>query len=256
LITDQTDCLKKLSILCRETGKKVIMSREFVESIDNRKRNVEKLVTYVGRIETLPLAGVPTFTDAYQLLDENDPIKPAVRRRYGDAMKKKVTRDYLGALDLLEALIESDRSDSKVRKMYDNTSRTISLCRKVAEVWNVQDTLREGEILRPAFQRFCKLEASDTAMNAWNDMLVYRTIPTKDRAYDLYAKYCMREDKKSIVRQELVIEIERKISEDQYEATMFDDVIYEMELLVTEAHNRFKKSPMFLNGMYSIMVNA
>jgi CHASE1-domain containing sensor protein/class 3 adenylate cyclase len=253
LVTDHTDILKKLSILCKESNKKVIMSREVVESFE-RKKSIEKMVTYVGRIETLPVNGIRSFTDAYQLLDDADPIKPAARKRYGVAMKKMVTRDYIGALDLLDVLVESDISDENVRKVHESTSRTVSLCKRIAEVWDVHDTLKEKEVLRPAFENFCKMELSIATVATWKDLREFSLNPSKDRAYELFAKYCI--DGHLPIKDELIRSLEKRIGTGEYDPSLFADIVLELEGLVVEAHNRFKRSPMFLNGMYSIMVNA
>ncbi|KAL0478952.1 signal peptidase complex catalytic subunit SEC11, partial [Acrasis kona] len=107
LITDQADVLKKLAMMRCPNTRKVIVSGDLLDCL---KKTTSKNFTYMGRVETLTLINKKkTYVDAYHFVDdESDTSKPAARKTYGSAMKKFAKKDYLGAHDMLQALVESD----------------------------------------------------------------------------------------------------------------------------------------------------
>jgi CHASE1-domain containing sensor protein/class 3 adenylate cyclase len=250
LITDQIDCLKRLSILSRTHQAKIIMTREVLEGL---KKSIEKSVAFIGRVDT-SVNGVANFTDAYQLVDTKATSKPG-QRRLGLALKKFVLHDYLGALDLLQALTDTEVVDSRVKRLYEMTSRTVMLCLKMSDVWSVHDSLG-NDILRPAFERFCGMESSLPFINAWRDAKEYKClqpIQRRQKATDMVKTYCS--DDSMQLREGIVKLLKSKLDTDVFNADLLDDILPELERLSTEAHTRFTKTPTFLNGMYSIMIN-
>jgi class 3 adenylate cyclase len=250
LITDQSDCLKKLSMLCRAGNRKVVMSKDVFDLL--RKR-IEKSVTYVGRIERTPINGARIYVEAYQLLDTSDQVKLSTRRQFGNVLKKVVATEYIAAKELLDSLVEVDKGDHDIKRMRDNMSRLLLLCAKVSDVWGLTDTLNEYEVLRPAFESFCNMECSIAELSAWRDLREFRQcqLETKRQTLvvEIYTKYCETGPlrlKEGLVQ--MIIDRMETLS-----FSTFDDVIGELEFLTTEAHNRFKRSSLFINNMYNLM---
>jgi class 3 adenylate cyclase len=249
IITDQLDVLKKLSILCRLYGSTIAFTENALERV---KKNIERTFIYLGRIETLD-EGEKIFTEAFQLVDASL-IAKTQRRRFGVVLKKQVTEDYLGALEMLQALVEiEDAKDSRIVQLHATLSGTVNLCLKLSEVWTLAETL-SFEKLRIAFELFCSTDSSNSALRAWHDMREYRGLPSSLRpqaATDIFMRYCSNTPTK--LNDTIVQILLSKMDLEQYPLDLFDDVTVELERISIEAHFRFTKTPMFLNAMYSLM---
>ncbi len=252
VITDHLDLLKRLAMLCRKGKRKIVISGDIVDAL---KKTVEKQVAYVGRVERHSENGAKLFLEAYQLLAYVDPSKISIRRRYGVAKKKIAALDFVAAKEILDGLVDIEKTDGDIRQTRESVVRTLSLCIKIREVWTLQDTIGEMYILGPTFKSFCEMEFSLAELQAWTDLKGLRQLSIdkrQEKISEILKMYC---DQGPLLLKETFI---MKIHE-QVDSTLlptFDDIIVELEHLTVEAHNRFKRSPIFLNSMYSLMINS
>jgi radical SAM superfamily enzyme YgiQ (UPF0313 family) len=101
------------------------------------------------------------------------------------------------------------------------------------------------------------MEHSIPQVSAFLDIRDYKSLQATQRrqkAMDFFMTYCGDRDELRLP-DHMVKSLTDKIDTEQFSIDFFDAILMELEFMTIEAHNRFKKSPMFLNGMYTIMTS-
>ncbi|KAL0488742.1 hypothetical protein AKO1_015817 [Acrasis kona] len=239
--------------------KRIVVSKDVYIALSSKKQ-FSHTMAYAGRVHSLmcddDTPGANAYTEIYQMSEEDDPVKPNVKKKYGLAMRKTEQGDFVGALDMLELFVEHNKSDVCAGRMRDVMKRTLNLCQKISKVWDLHDTCFEQDFVYPSFEIFCKSNGSFNELMAWGQMRELRVqTRNKDRLLELVNYYCdsSRVDK-------IKVEICNKILMQRKTSTVpldvFDAMLGDLEQFLLRSHDRFKLGRCFANAMYSAITNG
>jgi hypothetical protein len=249
VISAEVETLRDLAANCRKYNRRIVISQPVLESV---KKSCEKNAVYLGILPT-----TNTLLNYFEIVEDSDEKRLATKESYGAAMEALNKYDYLAALTQLQTVLEVDPLDTITRELRDKLHLKLKVCKTTAPIWNVIDTLNEATVLRPIFEVFMDQEKSGENMAMWKEILDFKQASAHDRrklATSIFERYCVQMDMN--LNQNTIDTIAQKLkSESAIEGDIFNFVLSELELLMSDTHNRFKSTRAFINGLCRVLSN-
>lgn len=193
-------------------------------------------------------------TEIYEVMETVETEKLRIQDTFSQASKLLYDdKDVVEALSLFETIQNDDVLAQEKVKL---CKKKLSLANRISENWRIKDTLHT-EILNKAFHNFCDIERSTENIDVWNEVQRYRAVEQEGRkelATHIVQKYFnnMGDDELNI-SEGVKSRLNKKMEQDVLSEDMFDELQYELEILMNDTHKRFKENPKFLNSICKLM---
>ncbi|KAL0489223.1 regulator of G-protein signaling [Acrasis kona] len=242
IISTGLNVTESLAYFCSKYAKSIVVSQEVY---DLSKKSQRKSMLFIGSVPVLSVKC--SSVRAYGLLKEAEHTN--VNILMADVQESLFSHDYVKAEELLQQLLKLDPNDFDAYDLLVKTQYKIKASKALSTGWTVPDTLHDDGEMFDAFKAYLTKEHSQENLEMWRDLKEYKLETDYQRrstlASSILQKYLV--DKDMNITDTFKKDLSEQLKENSEKGQNFHNVFLELEVLMADAHKRFKSTTNYIN---------
>jgi class 3 adenylate cyclase len=251
IISDCVPVTARLESLTKPFGAKILTTAEAMKRLKNPKALKYRPLGYVKAKTRKGMIKV------YEILDKNDKLKVDSSKKFKEAIDLMIKHEYDTAARILREVKINDPSDKAALKIHESCIGYYKRLVEAVDVLKVAEGL-QIESVRDTFGDYCSLEKMDAQFSCWTTIHEYKNAVNDKERMQVMKKvndqYLKQESPQKVnvdaqwQKRVETIFVDYHLQSKSPDPSLFNTLQQEVEGLMADSFDTFKKSPMFLDA--------